>query len=69
MKQRIMNMLSQLQEYKRDKTMLMEIYVSERLDKSFAVYDQQLTQSIDFLTKKHEKSLVKRIQKLDDKST
>lgn len=68
MKQRLFYMLEELQNYKNDKTTLMPKYVAERLDKSFAVYDKELQQSIQFLTKKHEKSLIKRMKKLDDKS-
>ena len=67
MKQIIFNMLDEIQSYKRDKHSLMSIYVNERLDKSFNLYDKELHDSIQFLTTKHEKSLIKRIKKLDDK--
>ena len=67
MKQRLTSMLEILQQYKRDKDTLMTQYITDRLDKSFALYDKELQQSIEFLTRKHEKSLVKRMKKLDDK--
>lgn len=67
MKQKLISMLETLQLYKRDKNTLMSQYITERLDKSFASYDKELQQSIEFLTRKHEKSLVKRMKKLDDK--
>lgn len=67
MKQTLFFMLQELQEYKRDKSVLMPKYVEERLNKSFQTYDKELQQSIQFLTRKHEKSIIKRMKKLDDK--
>ena len=67
MKTMLLNMLDTLSYYKHDKPVLMEKYISERLDKSFNQYDKELQQSIQFLTRKHEKSLIKRMKKLDDK--
>lgn len=67
MKTRLCYMLETLQQYKRDKNTLMPQYVTERLDKSYNQYDKELQQSIQFLTRKHEKSLIKRLNKLDDK--
>lgn len=64
MKTLLIHMLSTLQEYRRDKTVLMQQYIVDRLDKSFSQYDKELQQSIQFLTKKHEKSLLKRMNKL-----
>ena len=56
-------MLSDLSYHKRDKSKLMTMYVSERLTKSFNEYDKELKQSINYLTYKHEKSLIKRLNK------
>lgn len=67
MKKLLINMLAELSEYKRDKNELMAQYVSERLDKSFNQYDKELQHSIEYLTNKHEKSLIKRMKKLDVK--
>jgi hypothetical protein len=67
MKQQLLYMIEELQKYKRDKDSLMLQYVQERLDKSFNQYDKELQQSIQFLTRKHEKSLIKRMKKLDGK--
>lgn len=67
MTRRYISMLETLQQYRRDRNTLMTQYVTERLDKSFALYDKELQQSIAFLTRKHEKSLVKRMKKLDGK--
>lgn len=69
MKQKLFFMLQDLQNYKRDKQTLMPKYIEERLNKSFSVYDKELQQSIQFLTQKHEKSIIKRMKKLDGKST
>ena len=62
------NMLLILSQYKHDKNTLMQMHINERLNKSFNQYDKELQQSIQFLTRKHEKSILKRINKIDDKS-
>lgn len=68
MKQTLISMLDSLNKYHRSPEELMPEYVSNRLSKSFNQYDKELQQSIEFLTRKHEKSLVKRMKKLDDKT-
>lgn len=62
MKHKLFHMLDTIQGYRRDKTALMQQYVTERLDKSFNQYDKELQQSLQFLTRKHEKSLIKRMK-------
>ena len=62
MKKLLFNILNDLSNYKRDKSQLMKLYVSERLEKSFSTYDKELKQSVEFLTHKHEKSLIKRMK-------
>lgn len=62
----ITNMIETLGNYKHDKTELMRFYIEARLTKSFNLYSKELQQSVLFLTRKHEKSLVKRMKKLDD---
>lgn len=62
MNDKLLHMLDTLQQYKRDKNTLMQQYVTERLDKSFNQYDKELQQSLQFLTRKHEKSLIKRMK-------
>lgn len=59
------NMLNTLQDYKSDSRNLMETLIQERLTKSFNEYDKELQQSILFLTRKHEKSLLKRLKKVE----
>lgn len=68
MKQRLFHMLTELSRYHRPRATCMSEYVQERLDKSFNTYEQELQQSLMFLSTKHEKSLIKRIKNLDDKS-
>lgn len=68
MKYLLNNMLLELSQYKRDKSDLMSLYISDRLDKSFSQYDKELQQSIDYLIRKHEKSLIKRMKKSHGKS-
>lgn len=65
MKEQLVTMLSSLENYKRDKSTLMTMYVSQRLEKSFNEYDKELKQSIDFLSVKHEKSILKRMKNID----
>lgn len=65
----IQNMISELQDYKHDKSVLMQTYISDRLNSSFDTYSKELQQSILFLTQKHEKSLLKRLNKIDNKRT
>lgn len=61
-------MLTTLQDYKHDRKTLLETRIQERLDKSFSTYNKELQQSILFLTRKHEKSIMKRLTKLNDKT-
>lgn len=68
MKYKLLSMLNEISSYHRDKETLMRSYVIERLDKSFNQYDKELQHSIEFLAGKHEKSILKRIKKIDDKS-
>lgn len=65
MKEQLVTMLRGLENYKRDKSTLMTMYVSQRLEKSFNEYDKELKQSIDFLSVKHEKSILKRMKNID----
>lgn len=55
-------MLNELSKYKNDKTFLMNNYILERLNKSYNQYNKELQQSLDYLTTKHEKSILKRIK-------
>ena len=69
MKQTINSMIETLQQYKHEKSNLMYDYISERLNKSFNLYAHELTNSLVFLTHKHEKSILKRLNRIDDKSS
>ena len=62
------NMIEELQCYKHDKTELMQNYIVARLDLSFFQYNNELSKSVEFLTHKHEKSLLKRLTKLNEKT-
>lgn len=65
MKNKIIDMLTTIQDYKRDKSTLMPLYIEERLSSSYNQYSKELQQSILFLNRKHEKSLIKRLNKQD----
>ena len=64
MKQVLLDNLKILQGYKHSKEELMLRYVSERLNKSYETYQKELSQGLSFLEQKHEKSLLKRLNKL-----
>ena len=66
MKQKLFNILYDLSQHHRNPADLMQVFVSERLSKSFDQYNKELQQSLSFLTSKHEKSILKRMRKLDD---
>ena len=68
MKHVLKEMLVTIQDYKHDKRTLLETRIQERLDRSFNTYNKELQQSILFLTRKHEKSIMKRLTKLNDKT-
>ena len=68
MKEILLSMLKDMSNYHRNTCDLMPHYVSERLDLSFKEYNKELQQSIQYLTRKHEKSIIKRMNKLDGKS-
>lgn len=70
MKQMLLNMLADVHSHNTtpNKYTLMLRYVEERLDKSFNQYNTELQQSLSLLTSKHEKSLLKRMKKLDERT-
>ena len=64
MKNKLFEILNILQSYKTsNKVELMQKYIIERLDKSYNTYENELKHSMDFLSAKHEKSLIKRMNK------
>lgn len=67
MKLKILSILEDLSHCNRSKAEIMQECVQERLTQSFSVYSHDLENSINFLTRRHEKSLLKRLNKLDDK--
>lgn len=68
MKHVLFDILNSLSKYNNsNKENLMRTYIESRLFESFNVYQKELENSIQFLSRKHEKSVIKRISKLDDK--
>lgn len=59
----IQQMIAELQEYKRDKSVIMKTAIQERLDASYNAYVTELEESMLFLSKRHELSILKRINK------
>lgn len=65
MRDTLISMLQELQHYKQqDRSILMEQLIVTRLNKSFAQYDKELQQGLSMLTRKHEKSILKRLNKI-----
>lgn len=67
MKTMIFDMLQLLDNYKHPKEDLMQTYITQRLDKSYSLYEQELAHSILYLENKHEKSIIKRLKSIDEK--
>lgn len=59
----IQQMIAELQEYKRDRSVIMKTAIQERLDASYNAYVAELEESMLFLSKRHELSILKRINK------
>lgn len=59
----IQGMILELQEYKRDKDAIMRQAVQERLNASYEAYVSELDASMLFLSKRHELSILKRLNK------
>lgn len=59
----IQGMILELQEYKRDKDTIMRQAVQERLNASYEAYVSELDASMLFLSKRHELSILKRLNK------
>lgn len=65
MKTHLLEIRSALNNCIKDKDLLMRQYIQDRLTKSFDSYSSELNSCLQFLTKKHEKSILKRINKND----
>ena len=59
----IQGMILELQEYKRDKDVIMRQAIQERLNASYEAYMSELDASMLFLSKRHELSILKRLNK------
>ena len=57
------SLLEELKQYKRDKNHLMEFYIEERLNKSLEVYYKELTDSIQYLARRDELNVLKKMGK------
>lgn len=57
-------MLNDLSKYKRDKNLLMQIYIENRLNKSLETYYSQLTSSLESLLGSDELKVLRRSNKI-----
>ena len=58
------NILEELQNYKRSKEYLDKYYIEKRLDLSLKNYSDKLIQNIDFLKRKRELTILKRLNRM-----
>ena len=65
----IEHMIQELSHYKRDKETIMREAIAERLDASYRTYVKELSESIDFLEQRQALSILKRMNKLNGKSS
>ena len=55
------NMLKDLSSYHRDKNILLQFYINQRLNDSLKVYYKELSQSIDYLSDKNNIRVLKKL--------
>lgn len=58
------NILEELQNYKRSKEYLDKYYIEKRLDLSLKNYSDKLIQNIDFLKRKRDLTILKRLNRM-----
>ena len=63
--QLLLNMINDLQNYKNDKTRLMQGYIQKRLNQNLTSYYKKLQQSVDFLQRKDSRKVLKKLNKVD----
>ena len=63
----LINILNDLDNYKRDKKVLLKNYINERLNKSFQTYYSELTKSVNYLKTKNEIRVYRNINKDDSR--
>ena len=61
---RISHMINDLQSYKRNKEDLLLHYVNERLDTSLTNYYKELDNSLEYLSRRNELKLLKKLNRL-----
>lgn len=65
MKCKCLSMLSDLQQYKNhSKDELFLKYINERLDKSFKTYEKELQDGLEYLERRNELNVAKKINRL-----
>lgn len=57
----LFGIISELDEYKRDKNRLLEMYINDRLNQSLLVYYSELSASFDYLKHKNELKVLKSV--------
>ena len=61
----IRDMIDCLQNYKHDRTWLMQNYIQNRLDQNLIQYYRKLQQSVEFLSRKDSKKVITKLNRVD----
>ena len=61
----IRDMIDCLQNYKHDRTQLMQNYIQNRLDQNLIQYYRKLQQSVEFLSRKDSKKVITKLNRVD----
>lgn len=59
----LIEMIDELQHYKRSKSELIETYINDRLQSSMMTYYKELSQSLEFLKKKDEARMMRKLNR------
>ena len=57
--------LNELQKYKTPKNILLENRIKERLDKSYQSYTKELNASLDYLQRRNELNVIKKLNRMN----
>lgn len=58
--------LNDIQLHKRDKTLLMQMYIEDRLNKSLITYYKEISESVEFLNSKDPIKMSRRLYRGDE---
>ena len=62
----LVTILNDIQSHKRDKTLLMQMYIEDRLNKSLITYYKEISESVEFLNSKDPIKMNRRLYRGDE---